>query len=364
MTLDLEPFLERADSVLDPARSREVYARQRNACRFGEPGTLPIAFVVDDLPGWKRFRIDEAFGNPDLMLANELRSVYGSALVGDDRIGTLRANFGVGILPSLFGCAIRLTFDAMPWVESFDSRDAIKKIVANGVPDLRGGLWPKVDEFQNYALSRIKDYPSLHSSVRLSMCDMQGPFSIAHLVWGNDIYYAVVDEPSLVSDFLEVVTETYVQFIRQEREATSADEDFTEFLNVLVPGKVLIREDSATNLSPAMYKRYCLPYIQKTLNVFPGGVHYCGAGHQFFDLVTACDNLTCVNFGNPELQYPEKVKALIDRRIAVIGWGVWPLDPLLASERTGLTLGVPVPGVEEGTRILAQRDSCGRRTDN
>jgi uroporphyrinogen-III decarboxylase len=315
---------------------------------------IPLAFLVDAPPSWERFRIDEAFRVPDLMLINELRPIYASALVGDDRTHTVRANFGVGILPSLFGCEIKLTYDAMPWVESLNDREAIRRIVKAGPPDTRGGLWPRVEECQQYFVARIGEYSNLSKCVSLSMCDMQGPFSIAHLVWGNDIYYAVVDEPALVTAFLEVVTDTYIRFIAQERVTAGADEDFTEFLNVLVPGKVLIREDSATNLSPHMYETFCLPYIQRTLDVLPGGIHYCGKGHQFFDLVRACRNLTSMNFGNPELQDVARIRDLIDARIAVVSWNGWPLARDLENVKTGLSIGVSVGTVDEAKLIWAE----------
>ncbi|HPC45048.1 MAG TPA: uroporphyrinogen decarboxylase family protein [Candidatus Latescibacteria bacterium] len=359
MNVNIEPYLMRLNDVFDPERSSKSVERQKNVCLFRKSDRLPVAFVLDEVPGWERIRLDEAYACPELMLLNELRPIYGSALVGDDRANTIRANFGVGILPSLFGCEIKLTYDAMPWVEPLNNREAIAKIVSAGAPDLRGGLWARIEEFQEFAIAQLADFPALRSGIRLSMCDMQGPFSIAHLVWGNDIYYAVVDDPDLVRDFLELVTDVYIRFVRQEREATKADDEFTEFLNVLVPGKILIREDSATNLSPAMYEEFCLPYIQKTLDAFPGGVHYCGAGHQFFELVAGCRNLTAMNFGNPEMQRPERVRSLAARGIAVVGWGLWPLDHPLDELETGISLGISVHDVDEGKRIMEQVASRG-----
>jgi len=348
---DIRPYLERLDSLLGPERTAEVLERHRRICTLHPVDRPPLVINVSDVPDWPRYDIDLAFNDRDMMLLNELRPIYGGALVGDDRLNTVRANLGVGIVASLFGCAIRLTHDAMPWVDALDDAEAIRRIVRAGVPDLEGGLWPRVAEYQDYFRARLGEYPNLRQGVRLSMCDMQGPFSIAHLVWGHNIYYAVVDEPELVAQFMEVVTETYLRFIAQERAAAQADAEFTEFIDMLAPGKVLIREDSATNLSAAMYERFCLPYVQRTLDAFPGSVHYCGAGHQFFDQVAACTNLLGMNFGNPERQDPACIRSLIDRGIVVFGWNLWPLDERLSSAPTGLSIGVSVRTVDEGKRL-------------
>jgi len=350
--IDIRPWLDKLDGALDPAHAAAADDRQCRACTFQPVDRLPLVIGVGDVPGWPRHEIDRAFYDRDLMLMNELRPIYASALIGDNRANTIRANFGVGIIASLFGCGIRLTHDAMPWVDALGDVDAIRRIVRSGPPDMHGGLWPRIAECQDYFHVRLAEYPNLRRCVRLSMCDMQGPFSIAHEVWGNGIWYAAADEPELVDAFMEVVTETYLRFIEQERVAAGAAEDFTEFISALMPGKVMIREDSAINLSPAMYERFCRPYIQRVLDQWPGGIHYCGAGHQIFGMVAEYRNLLAMNFGNASMQRPELVRSrLVDRGIAVVGWNDWPPADAIASAPTGVSLETSVEALDDGRRL-------------
>ena len=66
-------------------------------------------------------------------------------------------------------------------------------------------------------------------------------------------------------------------------------------------------------------------------------VHYCGSGAQILDEVLALRGITCINFGQADMQdlsavYPKAAAS----RIAILAWTA-PLEPALGIE-TGLTL--------------------------
>jgi len=97
--------LERAESAL--VHAHLVRTRQlRDDCRHYRPiSHLPVV-VRAPAPEWPGYTMDEIQSDMKKMLISELTPVYASALIGDDRLPEIRANYGTGILPPLFGCEI------------------------------------------------------------------------------------------------------------------------------------------------------------------------------------------------------------------------------------------------------------------
>jgi hypothetical protein len=97
--------LERVEFALDSAhlaRTCQLWAD----CRHYRPiSHLPVVMHAP-VPDWPPYSMDEIQSDMEKMLVSELAPVYASALIGDDRLPEIRANYGTGILPSLFGCEI------------------------------------------------------------------------------------------------------------------------------------------------------------------------------------------------------------------------------------------------------------------
>ena len=83
----------------------------------------------------------------------------------------------------------------------------------------------------------------------------------------------------------------------------------------------MLRDDSATNLSPAMFDEFIKPYDEELLDTFGGGaMHFCGKGDQFIHTAATMKSLYAIHMSQPELNDVEKVCAqTIDRGINIIG---------------------------------------------
>jgi hypothetical protein len=90
----------------------------------------------------------------------------------------------------------------------------------------------------------------------------------------------------------------------------------------------MLRDDSAMNLSPRMFRELVAPYDGRILAAVGGGaIHACGRTGHYLALATAIPGLAAFNFGQAEQNDPQTVAAAtIGRGIPVIGldertWG-------------------------------------------
>lgn len=332
---NLEARLELLDSLIDASHVRCAERLQEAAFSYEEVDRLPV-IIPATVDGWPTFPYSEAFHDPEKMLVNELASVYAGTKLRDDRVYSVRANYGVGTMASMFGCKTVLTMDNMPWCEPLSERELLEALDC-GVPDMDAGFAKKVLDTEQFYLQRFSGYPNLREAIHVYVCDTQGPFDTAHLVMGHRIYTEIYDNPRLVHRLLDLVTETYIQFTRAQKAIIVEGNDWSYHSTARVRGGVRICEDSATNLSPSSYLEFCRPYNERILSEFGGWIHYCGSGHQIFPHVISTPGLSGINFGNPDLQdFTLVYDEASVRRIGIIGWA----GPFSEDDRLRIKTGV------------------------
>ena len=151
----------------------------------------------------------------------------------------------------------------------------------------------------------MSGYPKCREAIRISQPDLQGPFDIAHLLIGTEIYYMLYDRSKIVHELLDVITETYISFRKyiEGLLTDSAGEDAVYVHGSIYKGKVVIKDDTAAvNLSKDMYGEFSKQYNQRIFEAFGGGsLHHCGQERDWhFDSMNG-EYLMAVNYGNPEM---------------------------------------------------------------
>ena len=228
------------------------------------------------------------------MLYNWTAGLVGKARAGSDAQLALRADTGTGTLATIAGCELIPSDYCLPWTTHL-SHDAMAAFDASGNLAERG-IMPEVREY--YAAVRER----LPEEVHCFCADTQGPFDLVHLLYGNDLFYAVYDEPEFIHALLEKVTQLYIEGTRMMKSWISEplDEGF-HFDLALAYGGVRVCEDSSTLLSPTMVAEFVLPYQRRALEAFGGGfVQYCGHNDALYAGVLANPAVRGLNFGNPE----------------------------------------------------------------
>ncbi len=301
-------MVEKAESFVDvllgrikPDTRRLALGRTRQGVvsRAERPDYLPICFNVaaqgrDRFP---KYNMKEEFHNPAVMLFNQLWAVMSLHESCGDGLPSVRANVGTGFLPTLFGLRQQVFEDKMPWLKEHLSKEQISKFT---VPDdVSGlGLMPHVRKCIDYFKARQDGKFAIY------LPDTQGPFDVAHLVRGDDIFTDVIDDPPFVHHLMNLCVEIYIKATKCLKEwigepATSCHHGNNLYMD---RGGVRCCEDSTTLLSPRLIDEFAAPYIEKALAAFGGGwVHYCGDNKRLLDALIECvPHAHGINFGNPE----------------------------------------------------------------
>lgn len=354
----LRDLLGLLDDRIDPARVSAARDLAGRALRFEAVPYLPVRV---DAPAPRSLHITpypyaEAFCDPEKMLYNELSAHAAGLAVADERAWSLRAHYGVGVLPSAFGCPSRPLGDSLPWVEHVDGVEAVRRLVDAGRPSVEAGLLGRCWETYRVYAQALADYPRLRAAVTYFHPDLQGPFDAAHLIWGPGIYLALYDDPALVHRLLDVVTETYLEALGYYKDLVGEGNDATAHWGLWMRGGAMLRCDSAVCLSRAMYEEFVRPYDARVLAAFGGAIHHCGPGAAFFESLITTPGLAGINFGEPLLQDLDRVlEVAAARRVAVIGLPAAQWTPERRHRyRTGLILTADAPSVDAARAVRAR----------
>lgn len=358
---DLERLLDYCESVADENAIAEKIENQKKCLKFEEV-SRPVIKIGYGSREFKPFAMEEIHQDIEKMMFNEMVSVLPQLETNDGGVPMIRANYGVGIMPSLFGAKCAIINGNMPWCEHFDE-EGIKKILSAGVPNLMNGFGQKVKETHAFYTETLAKYPKLSKIIKIYHPDFQGPFDIAHLLYGSDIYIQFYEDPEMVEELLELVTETYIENMKEtKRQISDQNGEFVYHWGHLFPGAVVLRDDSAVNLSANMYDEFVRPYNDKVLSAFgSGSVHFCGrADHWVFDMASD-DLIKGYNVGYMHnlvfgMEYLDFIKkGYYDRKKAVVGYNI----PASAVEtfdfnkyKTGVTYNVSVADKDTAIEVL------------
>ncbi|MBQ4050050.1 MAG: hypothetical protein IJD13_00330, partial [Oscillospiraceae bacterium] len=145
--------------------------------------------------------------------------------------------------------------------------------------------------------------------------DTQGPLDLTELLWGGEMFYEMYDDPDFVCAVMELITDTYIAFMDKWYSIIpKVKKGLTTHWTMMHKGTLMLRNDSAMNLSPDFYKEYSVPFDSRLLKYYGGGcMHYCGRGDHYIDLLTSIPELMGVNLSQPELNDMEKIYAAVIR---------------------------------------------------
>lgn len=270
-----------------------------------------------------QININDAVENYELMLVSQL-GLNSRVLEGKSGCLGVRTNYGTGILSSLFGAEIftmPYRMNTLPTTRTFSSTEDMKRLLEKGVPPLDGGFGRKVFEMGEVFAEVFSHYPKIRKYIPVYHPDVQGALDICELMWGGEMFYAMYDEPELVHGVLRLVTDTYKAFLdKWYRLYPPADDKNTHWNTLYYRGKILLRCDSAMNLSPRLYEEFACSYEAELLHHFGGGaMHFCGRGDHYIEKLCTIPDLTAVNVSQPHLNNMEKIyQNTVDKGIMLL----------------------------------------------
>ena len=251
------------------------------------------------VPEYRRFdhySMREQFENPGKMLIESLWDMIGWARACSDAQLSMRPNYGVGTLASVFGCGTGIGEQDMPWVTDRPERNALLDIDLESIESV--GLLPRVLEFIAMAREALSRHPQVH----VFMPDLQGPMNIAFLLREQNVFFDMADDPAYFGRLMEVVCEVYIRLTRRLKRAIGEPLDSGYHGSLyMAKGGARVVDDVSVMLSPGQYEEFSLPYVRRCLAAFGGGwVHSCGdISHQLRFYLEAPE-IGGVNFGEPD----------------------------------------------------------------
>ncbi|MHC4788947.1 MAG: uroporphyrinogen decarboxylase family protein [Planctomycetota bacterium] len=298
--------LEDLEQRIDPDQEGRLLGDWIDFCRGRCPDEVFSPRRARSAPPcveWPAISVNAAIDDYDAMALQQFGECS-RRLAGDGGLLlNVRCNYGTGIMPSLFGAepfVMDERLNTLPTARPLGSGEAMRKLLDGGMPELTSGLGARTLEMGERFAEIAGAHPKIGRFVHVYHPDLQGPMDVVELLWGSSFFYALHDEPALVRELLEMATATYIAFMRAWERVVPFRDGCQAHWGFLHEGRIMLRDDSAMNLSPEMYEEFIRPYDQELLDEFRGGaIHFCGRGDHFIESISQVRGLKAVHMSQP-----------------------------------------------------------------
>ncbi|MGC9359192.1 MAG: hypothetical protein ACP5G7_02310 [Anaerolineae bacterium] len=353
-----QPWLERLEQAIDMEHVRRTSALQRAAFAFEPVPHIPtvIHYPVPE-EEWPRYTFPEIYRDPVKMLLHELTDVYEGTQLRDDRLYGIRANYGTGIVASMFG-APTVVFDETLPIGQTVTPAALQRILESDPPKPHTGLAARALDTVALYREALAPYPNLRQAIGSQMLDIQGPFDNATILWGSTIYYAFYDAPERLYRLMQLIVDATLALVEEHRHidgcpVTEHDGAWKHL------GGLCVRNDSSVTLSSAQYESMVRPHDERLLARWGGWIHFCGKA-SWWEKLLAIPNLHGINPYQGEFY---DLHGMYERceaaGIPIIQW-MTPLDAASRDRiRTGLSRIIYAPDQDTAKRLLDRLHRTG-----
>jgi len=315
--------LERLDRLIDPEHVMATEALHRDLYQGRPVDRIPCAIGFPVPADWPTYSFTECWDDLEKNFISALGDAYCGALIRDDRLYTVRPEYGVVNIPEIFGVPSVVTDEGRSMSKGLNDAEAVETLISRGVPDLDCPHTRKVDAWYQFAREALREYENLSRFVHPILPDTQGPFDLACLVYGSEVLTALYDRPETVRRLLDLVTEVYVRYSRRYKEVIGEPAGSAYHLAglKLVRGGVRICDDSATLVSTATYRHLIKPCNLRAFEPFDGGwLHFCGNGNHILDEILDMPYVHYLHLGNPDDHELMDLIARTARKEVVLFW--------------------------------------------
>ena len=227
---------------------------------------------VDNLPVW-----EERLADPEVMLRAELDSLRPHLELGDDRVPTVRVQFGTAQIAAAFGCEMYFPPNNLPAAKNHVLTHA-EDVYQLALPELDAGWYGKLFEWTKMWLE------VLPNGVHIQHPDIQSTFNSAHLIRGNDIFTDFFENPNELKILLDRVTDFMINITLYTKGMISSDSEWFFDWGALWKGAARISNCSMHMISPQFYRDFVFQRDIRFFEAVGGGrMHYCGTADEVID---------------------------------------------------------------------------------
>ncbi|MAE60830.1 MAG: hypothetical protein CMJ49_05665 [Planctomycetaceae bacterium] len=373
---EVRSLLDDLERRVDPAHQGRIRERHMRAATWKATDRPPVLIS----PPWDQrvtqvYPYCEAVEDPAKMMVNELKrgqaSVVNWLRVQDDHVLQVRPDHGIGLVGSVFGARVEVVEDNPPWVHPLASDDiesyirrAVETFDIDRIEEL--GWVGRVSEALDYMTTVMGDYPRMSSAIAVIMPSLTGSIETAGLLWGSDIFAALIDEPQLVDDLLTAIDEAMVYLHDRYRSWIGREllpEGFSHQHGSIIRGNLMVRNDSIVMVSPEMYAEQCFGHDKAVLDAAGGGggaFHSCGRWQAHMRGILAAEQIGSLDFGANQSQMNDMDTVYgwareYGKHLSLVTATADELRTGSIRERfaTGATLHCTVESVEEADELMA-----------
>ena len=261
--------------------------RSRYKRLFESPDDCQPMIVVNTpvvLPCW-----EEKLSSPEAMLKSELDSLRPHFEIGDDRVPSVRVQFGTAQPASAYGCDMYIPPNSLPAAANH-VLSRIEDVFDLEVPDINAGWYGKLHDWTEKWLEVLPE------GIEIQHPDIQSTFNTAHLVRGNDIFMDFYDNPEALDAFFTNVTDFMIKITQVLKSKISNDTEYFYDWGGMWKGTARISNCTMQLLPPEFYTQFVKKHDVRFFDEIGGGrVHYCGNSREmamsFMDIegISGCD---------------------------------------------------------------------------
>jgi hypothetical protein len=321
----LEKYLEDLEKRIDPFVEEKLFNEWKDFCDGRTTSDIFSPRRENKRPPtieWPEISINSALDSYELMALQQLKNCSDALRDGKGMLLNVRCNYGTSILPTLFGATLFVMEEKLNTLPTSKPMGVhtIEEIVRKGIPDLSNGLGKRVFEMANRFHGLFDSYPRIKQHVRIFHPDLQGPMDVCELLYGSELFVDLLIQPDLLRHLLNLITETYIAFMKKWELIVPFNDAYSTHWSMLHRGHIMLRDDSAMNLSPEMFDEFVKPYDQRLLSVFGGGaIHFCGRGDHFIESASRMEKLYAIHMSQPELNNLETIfHNTVDKNIRLL----------------------------------------------
>ncbi|MFC1462690.1 uroporphyrinogen decarboxylase family protein [Verrucomicrobiota bacterium] len=214
--------------------------------------------------------------------------------VDDDTVPYFMPWFGTGVIASAFGCPMReATGNGDDPATLGACVGTVEEIARLRTPDPgKDGWMPRALEFIDYAVE--------HSDLPVGLTDMNSPLcTVAQMCGYDKLFVWMYEEPQAVHDLFDIVTETFIAWVKVQKEHIGEPLDASNGLQGVWSPKgvgVWVSDDDLVSIGPEHYEQFVVPANSRIFEAFGGGsVHFCGNGLHQVDNLLKIENIRAVN---------------------------------------------------------------------
>jgi hypothetical protein len=295
-----------------------------------------------------RYNPKQRFYDKRKMLFEQLWGMASTARSKSDSQPTASVDLGAGFAPSILGLKQLVFEDKDPWLQQRLSKEQISAIDPKGLGDVsRKGLMPRALDYFAYFQQKLPNA----ASVCIYPDTLWGPFSLAHLIRGDDLFMDLHDDPPFVHHLMEVATSLYVECARLLKQALGEPEGRAcQGGFYLSSSGVWSNEDTAVLVSRAQAEEFVFPYLRKAYAPFDGTViHFCGRADHLLEPLLEIPEIKGINLGEPQAQqisYEQIMEMVLDKGKAY--YGGWPRQEGQTTDAYFSRLLAPLAGEKRG----------------